>query len=48
MKIGPVGAELFSADGQLHGMDGRTDGRTDRKTDMTKIMVAIRSFCERA
>jgi hypothetical protein len=28
MKIRPVGAELFQA-----------DGRTDRQTDMTKLMV---------
>jgi hypothetical protein len=33
MKIRPVGAELFHA-------DGRTDGRTD----MTKLIVAFRSF----
>jgi len=29
MKIRPVGAELFHADGWT---DGRTDGRTDRQT----------------
>jgi hypothetical protein len=33
MKIRPVGAELFHADGQ-----------TDRRTDMTKLMVAFRNF----
>jgi len=32
-KIGPVGAELFHA-----------DGRTYRRTDMTKLMVAFRCF----
>jgi hypothetical protein len=37
MKMCPVGAELFHA-----------DGRTDRRTDMTKIIVAFRNFCERA
>jgi len=36
-KTGPVGAELFHA-------DGRTDGRTYVRTDMTKLMVAFRSF----
>ena len=33
MKIRPVGAELFHA-------DGRTDGRTD----MTKLIVAFHNF----
>jgi len=33
MKILPVGAELFHA-----------DGRTDRRTDMTKLIVAFRNF----
>jgi hypothetical protein len=33
MKIRPVGAELFHA-------NGRTDGRTD----MTKVIVAFRNF----
>jgi Fe-S-cluster formation regulator IscX/YfhJ len=37
MKIRPVGAELFQA-------DGRTDGRTDRQTDMTKLIAAFRNF----
>ena len=31
MKLGPVEAQLFHA-------DGRTDGRTDRQTDMTTLM----------
>jgi hypothetical protein len=35
MKISPVGAELFHADGQ-------TDGRPDR--DMTKLIVDFRNF----
>ena len=33
MKIRPVGAELFHA-----------DGRTDKRTDMTKLTVAFRNF----
>jgi Fe-S-cluster formation regulator IscX/YfhJ len=33
MKIRPVGAELFHA-----------DGRTDRQTDMTKLIVAFSNF----
>jgi hypothetical protein len=33
MKIRPVGADLFHA-----------DGRTDRQTDMTKLRVAFRNF----
>jgi hypothetical protein len=33
MKIHPMGAELFHA-----------DGRTDRQTDMTKLTVAFRNF----
>jgi hypothetical protein len=33
IKIRPVGAELFHADGQ-----------TDRQTDMTKLRVAFRHF----
>ena len=33
MKIHPVGAELFHADGQ---------------TGKTKLIVAVRKFCERA
>jgi hypothetical protein len=37
MKIRPVRAELFNA-------DGRTDRRTDRQTDMTKLMVAFGNF----
>jgi len=33
MKIRPMGAELFHADGQ-----------TDRQADMTKVIVAFRNF----
>ena len=33
MKIGPVGAELF-----------RADGRTEKWIDMTKLTVAFRNF----
>jgi hypothetical protein len=35
MKIRPVGAELFHADGQ-----------TDRQTDMTKLIAAFRNFAD--
>ena len=35
MKIRPVGAELFPA-----------DGLTDRRTDMTKLIVVFRSFAK--
>ena len=37
MKIRPLGAELFQA-------DGRTDGQTDRQTDMTTVIVVYRNF----
>jgi hypothetical protein len=37
MKIHPVGAELFHADGQ-------TEGQTDRQTDMIKLIVAFHNF----
>ena len=37
MKMRPVGARLFHADGQTHE-------RTDRRTDMTKLTVAVRNF----
>jgi hypothetical protein len=33
MKIRPVGAKLFNA-----------DGRTDRQTDVTKLIVAFQNF----
>jgi len=36
MKIRPVGAELFHA-----------DGRTDKRIDMTKLTVAFRNFLTR-
>ena len=39
MKIPPVGAELFHAEGQ-------TDGRTDGRTDMTKLTVAFRTSAQ--
>ena len=35
MKIDPVGAELFHA-----------DGRTDSQADMTKLTVAFRNFTQ--
>jgi hypothetical protein len=37
MKIRPLGAELFHA-------DGRTDGLTEEQTDITKVMAAVRNF----
>ena len=37
MKIRPVGAELFHADGQVNR-------RTDRQTGITKPIVVFRSF----
>jgi len=37
MKIRPVGAELFNA-------DGRTDGHSDKRTDTMKLIVAFRNF----
>jgi hypothetical protein len=39
MKIHPVEAELFHADGRT---DGRTDGQTE--TDTTKLIVTFRNF----
>jgi hypothetical protein len=41
MKIRPVGAELYHA-------DGLTDGRTDRRTDIKKLIVAFRNFAKRS
>jgi hypothetical protein len=41
LKIRPVGAELFHADGRI---DGQTDRGTDRQTDITKLIVAFRNF----
>jgi len=35
MKVRPMGAELFQA-----------DGRKDRRTDMTKLIVAYQSFAK--
>jgi hypothetical protein len=37
MKICPVGAQLFHA-------DGRIDRGADSQTDVTKLIVAFRSF----
>ena len=39
MKIRPVGAELFHA-------DGRTNERTDGQTDMMKQIVTFRNFAK--
>ena len=41
MKIIPVGAELFHANGRT---DGRTDRQADRRTNMTKLTVAFGNF----
>jgi hypothetical protein len=48
IRICPVGAELFRANGwteRERERDGRTDGRTDGKTGVTKLIVA---FCNLA
>jgi len=37
MKIRPVGAELFHA-------DGRTNGQADKRKDATKLIVTFRNF----
>ena len=37
MKIRPLRAKLFHA-------DGRMDGRIDRQTDLTKLVVFFRNF----
>jgi len=37
MKICPVGAEVFHA-------NGWTDRQTERQTDMTELTVAFRNF----
>jgi hypothetical protein len=43
MKIRPVGAELFYADGRTYGQTDRwTEGRT--KTDMEKTIAFFRYF----
>jgi hypothetical protein len=39
MKIRPVGAELFRA-------DGHRDIRTDGQTDFTELIVAFRNFAK--
>jgi hypothetical protein len=45
MKIRPVGAELFHADGQKEGRTGgRMDRQTGRQTDTTKLIVDLRYF----
>jgi hypothetical protein len=38
IKIHPLGAESFHADGWM-------DGRTDRQTDMMKLIAAFHKFC---
>jgi hypothetical protein len=53
MKIRPVGAELFHANGQKgrqiskqtdRQTNKQTNRQTDRETDMTKLIVAFRNF----
>jgi hypothetical protein len=45
MKMWPVGAESFHADGQTEGQTERERERErDRQTDMTKLIVAFRNF----
>jgi len=41
MKIRPMGAELFQADGRT---DRQTDRQRGRQTGMTKRIVAFRNF----
>jgi hypothetical protein len=41
MKIPPVGAEVFYADGRTEGQTGRQAGR---QTDMTTLTVVSRNF----
>jgi hypothetical protein len=41
MKIRPLGAELFNADGQKHR---ETNEQRDRNTEMTKLRRAFRKF----
>ena len=41
MKIRPVGAELFHADGRN---EGRMDGKTDRRIDVTKPKIVFEIF----
>jgi len=45
MKVRPVEAELFHADGRA---DRRSDGRMDRQTetDTTKLIIAFRNFAK--
>jgi len=40
MKILPVGAELFHADGQTEGR------QTKRQTDITKLIVTFKNFAK--
>ena len=46
MKIHPVGAEFFHADGRTDSRktDRQTDRRRDGWTDMTELTVAFRNF----
>jgi hypothetical protein len=41
MKISPVGAELFQADGQT---DRQTDRQPAERMEMTKLIFAFRNF----
>jgi hypothetical protein len=43
MKIHPVRAELFHADGRTDGRK-QTERWTDSQTDMTKLIIAFRNF----
>jgi len=45
MKIRPVGAEKYHADGRTgRRKGGQTDGRKDGRTDTTKLIAAFRNF----
>ena len=46
MKIRPVGAELFQAEGQTGGREsGRAEGQTDRHDEANSSFT---QFCERS
>jgi hypothetical protein len=49
MKICPVGADLFPADGRTDGQtdrqaDGQKDSQADGQTGMTKLIFTLKNF----